>query len=407
MNILLGVTGGIAAYKSLELVRLFVKADHDVQVVMTAGAKEFIQPLSFQALSGHPVRDSLFDANQEAGMGHIELARWPDIIVIAPASAETLAKLRMGRADDLLTTLCLATDRPILLAPAMNRLMWQNAATQENIELLQRRGFEVMMPGAGEQACGEVGEGRLPEPVAIFDAVTAVLASKQSDPAWQILPKFWQGKRLLVTAGPTYEDIDPVRFIGNKSSGKMGYAIAEVAADAGAEVVLISGPVALKASDKVQMVSVRSAQQMFEAVQHHYADCDVFISAAAVADFRIATANLQKIKKTDDQDGMTLNLVKTPDIVKWVAEQTEKPYVVGFAAETERLEDYARDKLQRKQLDMICANSVGDGKGFEQDDNALLLITKAQYKHLSIASKSRLAKSLLAFIAECLVTAKK
>ena len=230
MNILLGVTGGIAAYKSLELVRLFVKAGYDVQVVMTSGAKEFIQPLSFQALSGHPVRDSLFDANQEAGMGHIELARWPDVIVVAPASAETLAKLRMGRADDLLTTLCLATDRPILLAPAMNRLMWQNAATQENIELLQRRGFEIMMPGSGEQACGEVGEGRLPEPVAIFDAATAVLASKQSDPTWQILPKFWQGKRLLVTAGPTYEDIDPVRFIGNKSSGKMGYAIAEIAA---------------------------------------------------------------------------------------------------------------------------------------------------------------------------------
>ncbi|WP_024851918.1 bifunctional phosphopantothenoylcysteine decarboxylase/phosphopantothenate--cysteine ligase CoaBC [Hydrogenovibrio kuenenii] len=400
MNILLGVTGGIAAYKSLELVRLFVKAGHDVQVVMTSGAKEFIQPLSFQALSGHPVRDSLFDANQEAGMGHIELARWPDVIVIAPASAETLAKLRMGRADDLLTTLCLATDRPILLAPAMNRLMWQNAATQENLEMLANRGFEIMKPGSGEQACGEVGEGRLPEPADIFSATESLVASLQPDPAWQILPEFWKGKHLLITAGPTFEDIDPVRFIGNKSSGKMGYAIAEAAAQAGAEVTLITGPVALKVSETIRKVSVRSAQQMFESVQENYASCDVFISAAAVADYRISKPKLQKIKKTDGQDDLTLNLVKNPDIVKWVAEQTPKPYVVGFAAETEKLETYAQDKLKRKNLDMICANSVSGGKGFEQDDNALLLLTESRQKNLLRAPKTRLAKSLLVFIAE-------
>lgn len=402
MKVLLGVTGGIAAYKSLELVRLFVKAGHKVQVVMTSGAKEFIQPLSFQALSGHPVRDSLFDANQEAGMGHIELARWPDVIVVAPTSAETLAKLRMGRADDLLTTLCLATDRPILVAPAMNRLMWQNPATQENIEILKSRGFEVMMPTAGEQACGEVGEGRLPEPTDIYQATQALQASLQDDPAWQILPEFWQGKCLLITAGPTYEDIDPVRFIGNKSSGKMGYAIAEAAAQAGANVTLVSGPVGLKSSEVIQKIVVRSAQQMFEAVQAHYKENDVFISAAAVADYRVEKQNLQKIKKTDEQDGLTLKLVKNPDIVKWVAEQSPKPYVVGFAAETERLEAYAQDKLQRKKLDMICANSVSGGKGFEQDDNALLLLTETKQKNLNTAPKPRLAKSLLAFIAECL-----
>lgn len=400
MKVLLGVTGGIAAYKSLELVRLFVKAGHDVQVVMTAGAKEFIQPLSFQALSGHPVRDSLFDEHQEAGMGHIELARWPDVIVIAPASAETIAKLRMGRADDLLITLCLASDKPILVAPAMNRLMWQNAATQENIQVLKARGMEVLQPSSGGQACGEVGEGRLPDPEQIFQAAVSVVEQIQPDPAWQILPEFWQGKRLLVTAGPTYEPIDPVRFIGNRSSGKMGYAIAEAASQAGAEVVLISGPVALKASDKLKVTSVKTAEQMFQAVQENYVSCDVFISAAAVADYRVAEPELSKIKKQSDTDVMSLQLVQNPDIVKWVASQTDKPYVVGFAAETDNLEKHARTKLVRKGLDMICANQVGDQQGFEQDQNALWLMTSDSQKHLPLASKSSLAKSLLAFIAE-------
>lgn len=239
MKILIGVTGGIAAYKALELVRLFVKNGDEVQVVMTEGAKAFIQPLSFQALSGKPVRDGVFNTEQEAGMGHIELARWADLIVIAPATAETLAKLRMGRANDLLTTLVLATDKPIMLAPAMNRFMWNNEATVENVAVLEGRGLVVLQPDSGEQACGEIGEGRMPEPQAIFDEAINFLTTNKT------LKKFWQNKKVLISAGPTYEDIDPVRFIGNKSSGKMGFAIAEAAVKFGAEVVLIAGPVAL------------------------------------------------------------------------------------------------------------------------------------------------------------------
>ncbi|MDG6777121.1 bifunctional phosphopantothenoylcysteine decarboxylase/phosphopantothenate--cysteine ligase CoaBC [Thiomicrorhabdus sp. zzn3] len=401
MKILLGVTGGIAAYKALELTRLFVKSGHQVQVVMTEGAKAFIQPLSFQALSGHPVRDSLFDNNQEAGMGHIELARWPDQVVIAPASAETLARLRMGRADDLLTTLILATDKPVLLAPAMNRLMWSNAATQENVELLRQRGFDLLQPASGEQACGEVGEGRMPEPQAIFDAVMeAENRRKQTEQAWLELQAFWKGRSVLVTAGPTFEDLDPVRFIGNRSSGKMGFAIAAAAAKAGANVTLIAGPVGLKTPDGVKRIDVRSAQQMFTAVQEYYSQADCFISAAAVADFRPQAQQEQKIKKQGGQDTMTLTLVKNPDIVAWVAAQADKPYVVGFAAETQNVVDYARDKLQRKNLDMICANQVGEGLGFEQNDNALTLITADSETVLGENSKRVLAQALLREVAE-------
>lgn len=400
MKVLLGVTGGIAAYKSLELVRLFVKAGHQVQVVMTAGAKEFIQPLSFQALSGNPVRDQLFDENQEAGMGHIELARWADLIVVAPCSAETLAKLRMGRADDLLMTLCLATDRPIMLAPAMNRLMWSNAATQENVALLQQRGFEILTPAEGEQACGEVGAGRMPEPDTIFAQAERYMAAQQENAqAWAELEAFWQDKRLLITAGPTFEDIDPVRFIGNRSSGKMGFAIAEVAHKLGAQVTLIAGPVALNNSPEISRVNVRSAQQMFEAVQSSYAQQDVFISAAAVADFRPVNTAVQKIKKTTEQDAMTLQLVKNPDIVAWVAQQDLKPFVVGFAAETEDVLSYAQSKLKRKQLDMICANQVGKGLGFESDENALTLVTEHSVEALKTSTKQEQAFELLKFIA--------
>ena len=399
MKVLLGVTGGIAAYKSLELTRLFIKAGHEVQVVMTSGAKEFIQPLSFQALSGNPVRDSLFDANQEAGMGHIELARWADVIVIAPASAETLAKFRMGRADDLLTTLILATDKPIVLAPAMNRLMWSNEATQENVAVLKQRGWMLLQPGCGEQACGEVGEGRMPEPVEIFEAVEEVeKQQQQTNQAWLDLKQFWQGKSLLITAGPTYENIDPVRFIGNRSSGKMGFSIAEAAAKAGAKVTLIAGPVQLAVSDQVKRINVRSAEQMFTEVQRHYSDADSFISAAAVADFRVADIAEQKIKKQSDAEEMTLRLVKNPDIVAWVAQQEDKPYVVGFAAETQNVIEYAKDKLQRKNLDMICANQVGETLGFEQNDNALTLITSKQELELPLASKDELAVQILKFI---------
>lgn len=400
MKILLGVTGGIAAYKSLELVRLFVKSDHQVQVVMTTGAKEFIQPLSFQALSGNPVRDQLFDENQEAGMGHIELARWADLIVIAPCSAETLAKLRMGRADDLLMTLCLATDRPIMLAPAMNRLMWLNEATQDNVVQLQQRGFEILMPAEGEQACGEVGAGRMPEPETIFtQAISYVEKQQKNAQAWSELIPFWQGKRLLITAGPTFEDLDPVRFIGNRSSGKMGFAIAEIAHKLGAQVTLIAGPVGLNVSPEVDRVNVRSAEEMFEAVQSCYAKQDVFISAAAVADFRPISQSTQKIKKTTDQDAMVLQLVKNPDIVAWVAQQKVKPFVVGFAAETEDVISYAQSKLKRKQLDMICANQVGKGLGFESDQNALTFVTEDSVQALKLSNKQEQAFELLKFIA--------
>ncbi|MBN2866314.1 MAG: bifunctional phosphopantothenoylcysteine decarboxylase/phosphopantothenate--cysteine ligase CoaBC [Thiotrichales bacterium] len=401
MKILIGVTGGIAAYKSLELTRLFIKAGHEVQVVMTSGAKEFIQPLSFQALSGNPVRDSLFDTNQEMGMGHIELARWADQIVIAPASAETLAKLRMGRADDLLTTLVVATDKPIMLAPAMNKVMWSNAATQENVAILQQRGFEILQPASGEQACGDVGEGRMPEPQVIFDAVNQFQVQQvKNQQACLELRRFWKGKTLLVTAGPTYEAIDPVRFIGNRSSGKMGFAIAEVAAKVGAKVTLIAGPVNLSTPVKVECLNVRSAQQMFEAVQQHVASADVFISAAAVADFRVAEPAAQKLKKQAGSDEMVLTLTKNPDIVAWVAQQDTKPFVVGFAAETENVLEYARTKLRSKNLDMICANQVGENLGFEQDSNALTLITEQQEKALPSSTKTQQATDLLRFISD-------
>ena len=406
MKVLLGVSGGIAAYKALELVRLLVKADHQVQVVMTEGAKQFIQPLSFQALCGHKVRDSLFDLEQEAGMGHIELARWPDVILIAPASADILARLRIGMANDLLTTLCLATERPIMFAPAMNRLMWSNAATQDNVAALQARGWQMIAPDSGEQACGEIGVGRLAEPERIFqwvlqNAPTSRPACENENASKQA---WWSGKKLLITAGPTYEDIDPVRYIANRSSGKMGFAIAQNAAERGAQVTLISGPVNLATPPGVERINVRSAQEMFEAVQQHYAQVDVMIGAAAVADYRLEQPAENKLKKTADQDGLTLKLVKNPDIIAWVAEQTNKPYVVGFAAETQQVESYARDKLKRKKLDMICANQVGDGLGFESDQNALTLITNQTINPLAHSSKTQQAKSLLSFIQQQLET---
>lgn len=405
MNILVGVSGGIAAYKALELVRLFIKAGHQVQVVMTAGAKQFIQPLSFQALCGHKVRDSLFDLEQEAGMGHIELARWADVIVIAPASADLLARLRVGMADDLLTTLCLATDRPIVFAPAMNRLMWANAATQDNVNVLQQRGWQMIAPESGEQACGEVGAGRLAEPERIFEFVSTRFSAHTENTRPGSVPQhnmmsqtWWSGKKILITAGPTFEDLDPVRFIGNRSSGKMGFAIAEIAAELGADVTLISGPVSLSTPPNVQRINVRSALQMFAVVQQHYVDSNVMIGAAAVADFRMADIAQHKIKKSADSDTLELTLVKNPDIIAWVAQQSNKPFVVGFAAETQNFLDYAKDKLQRKGLDMICANQVGEGVGFEIDHNALTLITTKDINPLNPSSKTEQAKQLLSFI---------
>lgn len=401
MKILLGVTGGIAAYKSLELTRLFIKAGHLVQVVMTAGAKTFIQPLSFQALSGNPVRDSLFDCNQEAGMGHIELARWADQIVIAPASAETLAKLRMGRADDLLTTLCLATEKPIMVVPAMNHLMWSNQATQENVQVLKQRGFDVLEPEIGEQACGEVGAGRMPEPQVIFEKVLGNQKQRQKIEQDVLESRFfWQDKSILITAGPTFEDIDPVRFIGNRSSGKMGFALAEAAQKLGAKVMLIAGPVQISPPPSIERVDVRSADQMFHAVQKHYKDHDFFISAAAVADFKVVQKSTQKLKKQAQEEMLSLSLVKNVDIISWVAEQLKRPIVIGFAAETEHVLDYAKAKLKQKKLDAIIANEVGEGaKGFESDQNCVTLITKDAFLSFDEGSKKRLGFQLLHAIA--------
>jgi phosphopantothenoylcysteine decarboxylase/phosphopantothenate--cysteine ligase len=394
MKLLICVTGGIAAYKALELVRLFVKAKHEVQVVMTEGAKQFIQPLSFQALSGNPVRDSLFDSAQEAGMGHIELARWADLIMIAPTTAETIAKLRMGRADDLLTTLCLATTKPIMLVPAMNSFMWNNEATVENIKILKQRGMLVLTPASGEQACGEVGVGRMPEPQAIFDKAVDLLTQETE------LKNYWQGKKVLITAGPTFEEIDPVRFIGNRSSGKMGFAIATQLAKLGAEVTLISGVVNLDTPALVQRINVRSAEQMFNQVKQHLDDKDYFIGSAAVADYRVVNPKTSKIKKTNKQEKLTIELEKNPDIITWVTQNQIKTKVIGFAAETENVLDYAKQKLANKNLEMVCANLVASDKGFDKDYNQLTLISKTATKALEISSKSKQALELLAFIAK-------
>jgi phosphopantothenoylcysteine decarboxylase/phosphopantothenate--cysteine ligase len=408
MKVLLGVTGGIAAYKALNLVRLYRKAGHEVQVVMTESAQAFVAPLSFQALSGHAVRTESFDAEQEAGMDHIALARWADVLVIAPATANVLAKLSAGLADDLLTTLALACDRSLVLAPAMNRVMWQQPVTQQNVQTLAERGAQIVPPGEGEQACGETGEGRLAEETAIVTATESALSASprpENDQAWLKTKAFLQGKRVLITAGPTQEPIDPVRFLGNRSSGRMGFALAQVASEAGAEVTLIAGPVALPTPAGVRRIDVTTAQQMLDAVQAEFAQTDVLIGAAAVADYRVAEPATQKLKKTADNDHLTLQLIKNPDILGWAGEQKTKadgkgPILVGFAAETENLEAHARTKLKTKQLDMICANQVGDNLGFDQPDNALTLITQTQTRRLTRSDKTDQARQLVNNLAD-------
>ena len=387
-RILLGVTGGIAAYKSAEIVRRLQERGAAVQVVMTAGARQFVTPLTFQALSGRPVRTDLWDEAAEAAMGHIELARWPDRILIAPASADFLARLAHGLADDLLTTLCLATDVPISVAPAMNRLMWANAATQANAATLRERGVAILGPGEGDQACGETGPGRMLEPADLADAVLAPSTAQGS----------LRGRKVVVTAGPTRERIDPVRFITNRSSGKMGYAVAEAARDAGAEVVIVSGPVNVPTPRGVTRVDVETAEQMMNAVQHHLADADIFIAAAAVSDYRAAQVSPEKIKKTSDS--MVLALTRTPDILATVAAGAPRPFVVGFAAETQHVERNALAKLEGKKLDMIAANQVGDGLAFDCEDNALTVYWPDGKRELPRAPKCRLAADLIAVIAE-------
>jgi phosphopantothenoylcysteine decarboxylase / phosphopantothenate---cysteine ligase len=387
-RILLGVTGSIAAYKSAELVRRLREAGAVVRVAMTAAATEFVRPLTFQALSGNPVHLALLDPAAEAGMGHIELARWADAVLVAPASADFMARLAHGLADDLLATLCLATRAPLLLAPAMNRSMWQHAATQDNRRVLERRGVRLLGPEEGGQACGESGPGRMIEPAPLVDALAALFR-----------PGRLQGLTVLVTAGPTREAIDPVRYVGNRSSGRMGYAVAAAAAEAGARVVLVSGPGALEAPAGVECIRVESAQEMHDAVLGRAAEADIFVAAAAVADYRPAAPAAHKIKK--GAQTLTLALERTPDILAAVAGLTRPPFTVGFAAETERLEEHALAKLSGKALDMIAANRVGEaGSGFEAEENALQVYWTGGARALARAPKPRLARELIALVAE-------
>ena len=387
-RILLGVTGGIAAYKSAEIVRRLRERGAEVQVVMTGAARQFVTPLTFQALSGRPVRTDLWDEAAEAAMGHIELARWADRILVAPASADFLARLAHGLASDLLTTLCLATDVPIAVAPAMNRLMWANAATRANVALLAARGIEVIGPAEGDQACGETGPGRMVEPDVLAAAVIDRAARSGA----------LAGRKVIVTAGPTRECIDPVRFITNRSSGKMGFAVAEAARDAGAEVILISGPVNVCTPPGVRRVDVETADQMLAAVNENLGGTDIFIAAAAVSDYRPLQVSTEKIKKTSDS--LMLALSRTTDILATVAAGAARPFVVGFAAETQNVERNALAKLEGKNLDMIAANQVGEGLAFDQDDNALKVYWRGGERELKRAGKAQIAAELVALIAE-------
>ena len=384
-KIVLGVTGSIAAYKAADLVRLLIKAGAVVKVVMTQAASEFITPLTMQTLSGSPVAMTLLDADEESTMGHIQLARWADWVLIAPASANTIAGLAHGRTEDLLTALCLATTAPIAVAPAMNNKMWSNEATQTNLATIADRGMQVLGPAEGEQDCGEQGEGRLLEPEQLVSELSQL-----------ILPAKLSGKRVVVTAGPTHEPIDPVRFIGNRSSGKMGFAIATAAAQAGAEVILIAGPVVLATPSNIQRVDVETAQQMFAAIEK-IEQIDIFIGCAAVADYRPGQYYDSKLKKTEDT-ARTIQITENKDIIAAVAQRKVKPFVVGFAAETDNVINYAKDKMERKQLDMVAANQVGKGLGFGVDTNTLHVFWQQGEAVLPLALKSHLARDLMRLI---------
>lgn len=388
-QILLGVTGGIAAYKSADLVRRLQDAGASVQVVMTPAAQEFITPLTMQALSGNPVHTHLLDPEAEAGMGHIQLARWADLILIAPATADFIARLSQGMGNDLLTSICLATAAPIAIAPAMNQGMWHNPATQANLDTLIKRKIAVFGPADGGQACGDIGPGRMLEPLQLVDAAASLFASGSL-----------AGKKVVITAGPTREALDPVRYLSNYSSGKMGYALAQAAAEAGAETILISGPTQLPVPARVRRIDVVSAEQMHSASQQEAQGCDLFIAAAAVADYRPAQIATQKMKK-NDSDTLMLTLIKNPDIVASVAALNPKPFTVGFAAESENLLDYARAKLARKNLDIVVANNISDATiGFNSDDNAVTLIEKNSTTEISQRSKQQLARELIALFAQ-------
>ena len=390
MNIVLGITGGIAAYKAPDLVRRLRERGGDVQIVMTASAEEFVTGTALQAVSGRPIRSNLWDKEAEAAMSHIELARWADIVLIAPATAEVLARIVSGGAPDLLTTICLATEAPLAVAPAMNHVMWNNPATQANRKVLEERGVYILGPGIGSQACGETGAGRMLEPDAIATAVFDLGTSKGEG--------LLAGKKVVITAGPTREPIDPVRYISNRSSGKMGYAMARAAIAQEAEVVLISGPVNLPEPAGAEVRSVLSAQDMYEAAHDAMEDADIFIAAAAVADYRPADIKEQKIKKNDES--MSIDLVRCPDILASVAALDAGPFTVGFAAETEKVDDYARAKLEKKKLDMIIANRVGDDCGFDTDDNSVSVFWSDGERRFPTARKSELARNLIELVAQ-------
>jgi phosphopantothenoylcysteine decarboxylase/phosphopantothenate--cysteine ligase len=391
-RVLLGVSGGIAAYKSPDLTRRLRERGHEVRVVMTRAAQNFITPLSLQAVSGQAVHTTLLDEQAEAAMGHIELARWADVILIAPASADIIARLAHGLADDLLSTLCLASDAPIVLAPAMNQRMWAAPATQANVKTLRARGVRLLGPGSGDQACGDVGEGRMLEPTELAADLEVLVLGQAGEPALA-------GLGVLITAGPTREAIDPVRYISNHSSGKMGYAVASAARAAGASVILVSGPSALPAPPGVERISVESAAEMRTAVLSRVEGCDIFIAAAAVSDYRPANKAEQKIKK--NASALELRLLRNADILADVAGSEHPPFTVGFAAETEKLELHAREKLTRKSLDMIAANPVGGANpGFGVDVNQLRVFWKDGEADLGEASKTELAGRLVALVAE-------
>lgn len=390
-KILLGISGGIAAYKCAELTRRLIERGAQVQVVMTNAAKEFITPLTMQAVSGRPVSESLFDPAAEASMGHIELAKWADLVLLAPATADLIARVAAGMGNDLLSTLVLASDAPIAVSPAMNQQMYSNQATQENIATLNRRGMHIWGPAAGEQACGDIGLGRMLEPMELVAFCEQFLGEKPL-----------LGKSILISAGPTREAIDPVRYISNHSSGKMGFALAESAQRLGASVTLVSGPVSLPTPQGCARINVESALEMHKAVLDRASQHDIFISCAAVADYRPETIADNKLKKSDDTDAMTVKMVKNPDIVASVAAMTEnRPFTVGFAAETQNVKQYALSKLSRKNLDMICANDVSQqGQGFNSNDNAITVYWSEGEQSLTLASKQQIAQQILQTIAD-------
>ncbi len=387
-RVLLGVTGGIAAYKSPDLVRRLMERGADVQVVMTKAAQRFVSPMTFQAVSGHPARGDLWDSTAEAAMGHIELARWAQIVLIAPASADFIARMAGGRADDLLSTLCIATEAPVMLAPSMNRVMWANKATQANIATLVSRGIRILGPASGNQACGEIGAGRMLEPIKLAETLLETPANAG----------LLAGLNVLITAGPTRERLDPVRYLTNRSSGKMGFAVAEAAREAGAHVTVVAGPVQLPTPAGVTRINVESARDMYAAVHRQVGDTDIFIAAAAVADFQPVSVAKQKIKKQGGS--VNLELEPAPDIIKSVADMAKRPFVVGFAAETNDVEDNARIKLKRKKLDMIAANQVGDGMAFDCEDNALTVIWPGGKMEVARGPKIDVARELIALIAK-------